>query len=112
MGDKTKGLYSKFHIHRNDGEDMFASDKHFNCDYFVLDLTHDKHAIPAILAYAESCKKDGYQLLANDLERKVDELSKTSAMPIEKSEAPKIEAEKPITTTENPASSPEPILAD
>lgn len=40
--------------------------KHFRCDYFVLDLTHDEHAIPALQAYAQSCQEE-YPLLAADL---------------------------------------------
>jgi hypothetical protein len=86
MGQKDKGLYGKFHIGvnqhtgrgiviaRNDLTDNVEGDKHFGCDYFLLDLTHDKHALAAIQAYAESCRKDGYELLADDLEEKVKNL--------------------------------------
>jgi hypothetical protein len=65
MGDKTRGLYQKFTVLRNDGKHMFG-EKHHGCEYFVLDLTHDKHAKAALLAYAESCK-DEYPLLSHDL---------------------------------------------
>lgn len=65
MSDKTRGLYGKFHVHRRDGTSA-AGGKHYGCDYFVLDMTHDKHAKAALRAYAESCQ-DEYPLLAADL---------------------------------------------
>lgn len=65
MRDKNKGLYKKFTVNRNDGKDA-VGDKHHDCAYFVLDITHDEHAIPALEAYAESCKVE-YPELANDL---------------------------------------------
>jgi hypothetical protein len=65
MSDAKRGLYNKFHIQRVDGEHL-PGGKHDNCEYFVLDITHDKHAKAALLAYAESCKSE-YPLLAHDL---------------------------------------------
>ena len=59
------GLYQKFKVERTDGETHHGQ-KHFRCQYFVLDVTHDPHAIPALLAYALSCEND-YPNLANDL---------------------------------------------
>jgi hypothetical protein len=71
MGDKTRGLYQKFVVERHDGADQSElSGKHVGCDYLVLDLTHDPHALPAIRAYAESCRAE-YPLLAADLDRKL-----------------------------------------
>lgn len=67
MGDKTKGLVNKFTVTRNDGKSA-PGEKHEDCDYFVLDLTHDPHAIQAIAAYAQSCRAE-YPLLASDLDR-------------------------------------------
>lgn len=65
--DKDRGLYGKFsRIERADGQSA-PGGKHHNCQYFVLDLTHDQHAIPAILAYADSCEADGFAALAADL---------------------------------------------
>jgi len=49
-----KGIYNKFTVVRVDGQDMLDDDKHYQCDYFVLDLTHDRHALPALHAYAKS----------------------------------------------------------
>lgn len=68
MSDKTKGLFGKFYVTRKDGRDR-PGEKHDGCEYFVLDLTHDPHAIPAIRAYAKSCRAD-YPALAADLDSK------------------------------------------
>lgn len=67
MGDPTRGLYVKFNVTRTDGQSE-PGRKHDGCDYFVLDLTHDPHAIPALAAYAKSCRS-AYPLLARDLDR-------------------------------------------
>ena len=67
MGDRQRGLYGKFRVKRTDGSSEVGG-KHEGCDYFVLDLTHDPHAIPALRTYAASARNDGYDLLADDLE--------------------------------------------
>jgi len=59
------GLYPKFHVIRTDGQSA-QGQKHENSEYFVLNLTTDKHAIPAISAYAKSCDVE-YPALASDL---------------------------------------------
>ena len=64
MGDKTRGIYEKFTVTRTDGTSA-AGGKHHGCQYFVLDVGCDPHAIPALLAYADSCRAD-YPLLAAD----------------------------------------------
>lgn len=69
MGDKTRGLYGKFYVSRVDGSGL-PGGKHDGCDYFVLDLTHDKHAASALRAYADSCAAE-YPLLAADLRAKL-----------------------------------------
>lgn len=66
MSDKERGIYDKYIVNRVYGGQR-KGEKHHNCRYFVLDLTHDKHAIPAIFAYASSCEVDGYHELAKDL---------------------------------------------
>jgi len=66
MGDRTRGLYGKFRIERTDGKSA-PGEKHDGCEYFVLDLTHDPHAPPALRAYADACRA-GYPLLAADLD--------------------------------------------
>lgn len=69
MGDKSRGLYNKFVVERRDGSSDIGG-KHYGCEYFVLDLTHDKHAAAALRAYADSCAEE-YPLLAADLRLKV-----------------------------------------
>ena len=70
MGDKTRGLYGKFKVTRTDGQSE-PGGKHEKCDYFVLDLSCDPHAIPAIVAYIASCQGE-YPQLADDLRAKID----------------------------------------
>jgi hypothetical protein len=65
--DKNRGLYGKYKVTRRDGSSRKGK-KHEDCEYFVLDLEHDKHAKAAIKAYAESCEKD-FPLLAKDLRK-------------------------------------------
>jgi hypothetical protein len=67
--DTTKiGLYHKYMVRRRDGRSA-RGEKHDGCEYFVLDLTHDKFAAPAVLAYAEACESE-YPALAADLRAK------------------------------------------
>ncbi|MRV72528.1 hypothetical protein GJ700_12490 [Duganella sp. FT92W] len=68
MNNQEQGLYEKFAVRRTDGRDA-QGEKHEHCRYFVLDLDHDKHALPAIAAYADSCK-DEFPQLAADLRAK------------------------------------------
>ena len=66
MSDKTRGIYKKFNVTRTDGSDGPGC-KHQDCDYFVLDLTHDPLSRYAIEAYAGHAARSGYQQLADDL---------------------------------------------
>jgi hypothetical protein len=66
MNKKSLGLYDKFKVTRTDNKDK-PGGSHENCQYFVLDTTHDPHAKAALLAYANSCEPDGYVTLANQL---------------------------------------------
>jgi hypothetical protein len=65
VGDKTRGIFDKFVVGRVDGSSE-PGGKHADCDYFVLDVTHDPFAIPALRAYANACESE-YPLLASDL---------------------------------------------
>jgi hypothetical protein len=67
MSDTNRGLYRKFEIRRTDGSSK-PGGKHANCSYFVLDLTHDPFALPALRAYAEACRET-HPYLATELER-------------------------------------------
>jgi len=53
---KRDGVFRKFDVRRTDGTDQKPGDKHFNCVYFVLDVSHDRYAAAALRAYAEACK--------------------------------------------------------
>jgi|HubBroStandDraft_2_1064218.scaffolds.fasta_scaffold01263_2 hypothetical protein len=64
--DRDRGLYSKYVVRRSDGSSG-AGGKHERCDYFVLDLTHDRHALVALEAYAASCEVE-YPKLYDDLQ--------------------------------------------
>lgn len=65
MSDPSKGLYRKFIVTRTDGSSE-PGGRHHGCSYFVLDVSHDEHALVALEAYAESCTKE-LPLLAADL---------------------------------------------
>jgi hypothetical protein len=68
LDDKKRGLYGKYKVERLDGSSVPPNGKHAFCEYFVLDLEHDKHAKAAIRAYAESCAKE-FPDLAKDLRK-------------------------------------------
>lgn len=55
--DRERGLYGKYHVEKVNGKPIGQC--------FVLE-EHDRHAVPALRAYAESCAHD-YQSLATDL---------------------------------------------
>jgi len=69
MSDKNKGIYHKFDVIRTDGKSE-VNQKHYRCDYFVIDIVHDKYASAALYAYANECEKE-YPLLANDLRKRI-----------------------------------------
>lgn len=77
MDDKTRGLYEKFEVYRTDGSSAIGN-KHYGCKYFVLDLNHDPHAIPALVSYEAACR-DEYPLLAADLRWKIQRLKNEQA---------------------------------
>ena len=61
MDDNNRGIYRKFNIERTDGSSAEGG-KHHGCSYFVLDLSHDPFAIPALEAYAKACKESHPEL--------------------------------------------------
>lgn len=63
-----KGLFTKYEVHRTDGSTNEGG-KHHECEYFVLDMNHDRFAIAALKAYVEACEGD-YPLLAKDLKNR------------------------------------------
>ena len=60
--DENRGIYEKYRVERRSD----PTGKHVRCNYFVLDLVHDKFAIPALRAYAKACKKE-FPELASDI---------------------------------------------
>jgi hypothetical protein len=61
---EQQGLFRKFVVRRTDGSDE-PGGKHDGCEYFVLDVTHDKHARAALAAYAASVEETHQQLAAD-----------------------------------------------
>jgi hypothetical protein len=70
--NKEQGLFRKYDVRRTDGSDK-PGGKHENCNYFVLDLVHDKAAHVALAAYAYAIEKE-YPLLAADIWQQLYEL--------------------------------------
>ena len=66
--DATRGFYRKFNVFRIDERDE-QGEKHDGCEYFVLDLDCDPHALPALEAYEKSCR-EAFPALAHDLRTK------------------------------------------
>jgi hypothetical protein len=73
--DKDRGLYGKFNVTRTDGSSN-AGGKHADCEHFVLDMTHDKFASTAMLAYADACEAE-YPQLARDLRDRIIAMERT-----------------------------------
>jgi hypothetical protein len=80
--DTHRGLYNKFEVKRVDGKDN-PGEKHHGCEYFVLDVTHDKFAAVALVAYANACASE-YPELSKELHQGVWDRAK------------KLEAERPL----------------
>jgi hypothetical protein len=70
MAKVNDGIYYKFDVSRTDGRDG-PGQKHYDCEHFVLDVTHDSFAIAALAAYADACEAE-YPQLSADLKAKVD----------------------------------------
>lgn len=63
--DRYRGMYQKYEVRRTDGSSE-PGGKHDGCQYFVLDLTHDKYAGAAMMAYSRACYQD-FPALSNEL---------------------------------------------
>lgn len=86
IDQKATGLYKKFNVTRTDGTSE-PGGKHENDEYFVLNLTTDKHALPAIAAYAKACANE-FPVLANDLRTKLRELRKNEFVTVPETTLP------------------------
>lgn len=67
MSDKERGLYPKFRVERTDSKSA-EGEKHWACEYFVLDATHDPIALVALAHYSDHARLRGYTQLADDLD--------------------------------------------
>lgn len=65
--DKEPGLYPKYKVERFDGKSA-EGEKHWACEYFVLDATHDPIALIALAHYSYHARLHGYPQLADDLD--------------------------------------------
>lgn len=63
------GLYPKFSVQKTNDPD----NKHLECSYFVLDLTHDPAARRAAIYYADLIRRHNPEL-ADDLTKMVEEI--------------------------------------
>ena len=64
---RETGLFKKFNVTRTDGSHR-PGGKHDGCDYYVLDLSHDVHAMPALEAYIVSlASADTHPILLKEL---------------------------------------------
>jgi hypothetical protein len=72
LKDNVLGLYKKYQVNRTNGSSA-PGQKHDGCEYFVLDLTHDKYSCYALYAYADACEEN-YPQLAVDLREKADKI--------------------------------------
>lgn len=68
VNQQRAGVYRKFNVSRTDGRDLAGGDRH-GAEYFVLDVTHDRFAKPALAAYAAACRGD-YPSLSDDMVRR------------------------------------------
>lgn len=69
LPNTSQGLYQKYYVCRVDRTD-YPGGKHQDCDYYVLDLTHDPYALETLHYYSRACEKTHPQL-SQDLKRKV-----------------------------------------
>ncbi|MDN7848086.1 hypothetical protein [Burkholderia seminalis] len=81
-----QGLYRKFDVRRIDGSHQ-PGGKHHDCEYFVLDITHDQHARAALRAYADACASTHPELSADLIARyALAPVEQPAAAPIDRAE--------------------------
>ncbi|CAK0155369.1 gp43 [Burkholderia pseudomallei] len=83
LHEHEQGLYRKFDVRRVDGSSE-PGGKHHDCEYFVLDMTHDQHARAALRAYADACASTHPELSADLIARyALAPIEQTAAAPID-----------------------------
>lgn len=75
-GEPPQGLHEKYAVSRTDGADQLGQ-RHYGCETFTMDLTHDRYARTAALAYAGACENDKPEL-ARELRAMIDRLSRAA----------------------------------
>lgn len=78
--NEQQGLFRKFIVRRTDGSDA-PGGKHHGCDYFVLDVTHDRHAKAALAAYADAIEAT-HPRLASDMRTRWGLAAGDAGMPV------------------------------
>lgn len=68
-GRSVRSAFTRFALSRTDGQDGHGM-PHHGCEYFVLDITCDPFAVPALIAYARACQA-GQPQLAEELYSRV-----------------------------------------
>lgn len=68
LHEHEQGLYRKFDVCRDDGSSE-PGGKHHDCEYFILDMTHDRLARAALRAYADACVSTHPELSADLIAR-------------------------------------------
>jgi hypothetical protein len=82
---EQQGMFRKFEVRRVDGSDL-PGGKHYGCNNYVLDLTHDPAALPAMRAYIAAVRATHPQLAA-ELEAQTPESLGDLLMPREQRES-------------------------
>jgi hypothetical protein len=77
---KSFGIYHKFNVTRTDWKHLEGK-KHFNCDYLVLDLSHDPLAYHPVRSYAANAERAGYKQLSEDLYAKAEHMRLNGVCP-------------------------------
>lgn len=67
---EQQGIFRKFDVRHTDGSSE-PGGKHHGCEYFVLDVDHDRHAKAALNAYVLSCQIS-HPKLAKDMAARYD----------------------------------------
>lgn len=69
LEEPEKGLEQRYMV-----QHLGNPDKHRDCEYFVLDLTHDPLARRAAGLYAAEARMVGHEKLADDLDARVNQI--------------------------------------
>lgn len=77
---EQQGLFRKFTVSRTDNSDRVGG-RHYGCEYFVLDINHDKAAPVALAAYADAIEAT-HPVLATDMRERYALAAALKAVPV------------------------------